>query len=458
MKNLKFLLFSFLLLSFVSNYCFCQVEEMKYRRSSLSMILIESDNFPNKESVMKSWGNYPFPDKYNQHNIEMKSFDFDNTEFSDEELIAAGFLKDTIKGAIKILPIQKLNQEAEKLIGGTAVKPLKILDENTAVVLPNEKQLYQYVIDKKIAEDKIANQMVATWFNLNDNKFDMSLIQERGFYNATEMEANIAKGQMRGLASLADAGEELLKNSFVTFTKLNFVKNEPAAAIIRDATKIGINASDMAAPLKEGALKAADLLYEKTKEGYTLWSKTWLYQLEWNDSIAAVFYNDIWSDPSKLKDSDLFTLKHMNTQYNSSIVMDNVVGEKKSLDQMIDIAVVRNLDNSFVKLQKENDVFKPRIPVLTSKPITAQIGLKEGLKGGEKFEVLEMMVNPKTGLTEYKKIATAKVDKKIVWDNRYNAGNEVEEPVLDKDGNPITSTAFKGSGKIQPGMLLKLVK
>ena len=79
------------------------------------------------------------------------------------------------------------------------------------------------------------------------------------------------------------------------------------------------------------------------------------------------------------------------------------------------------------------------------------------MKGGEKFEVLERTVNPKTGLTEYKKIATATVDKKIIWDNRYNAGDEVEV-VLDKDGNPITATPFKGSKKILSGMLLKQLK
>ncbi len=73
---------------------------------------------------------------------------------------------------------------------------------------------------------------------------------------------------------------------------------------------------------------------------------------------------------------------------------------------------------------------------------------------GEKFDVLEMTFNKKTGLTEYKEIGTATVDKKEVWDNRYNAGEKIE-PVLDKDGQPIIATSFKGSKKIQPGMLLK---
>ena len=99
-------------------------------------------------------------------------------------------------------------------------------------------------IDKVMLEKKLANKLVASWFNRSsDGKFDMSLIQERGFYNATEMEASIAQGQIKGLASLADAGEELLKNTFVTFTKFNFVSNEPAAAEIRYEAKEKISST-----------------------------------------------------------------------------------------------------------------------------------------------------------------------------------------------------------------------
>jgi len=80
--------------------------------------------------------------------------------------------------------------------------------------------------------------------------------------------------------------------------------------------------------------------------------------------------------------------------------------------------------------------------------------MKEGLEGGEQFDVLEMVLNQKTGRTEYKVVGSATVDKKIVWDNRYNAGDK-SEVVLDKNGAPITATLFKGGKNIQPGMLLK---
>ena len=50
-------------------------KETKYRRSSLHLILLESDNFPSKEIVTKAYNANPFPDKYNNHTIADKSFD-----------------------------------------------------------------------------------------------------------------------------------------------------------------------------------------------------------------------------------------------------------------------------------------------------------------------------------------------------------------------------------------------
>lgn len=424
-------------------------QDFEYRRSSLSMILIESESFPNKDAVMSSWSNYLFPDKYNQHDIDLKSFNIDAIELSEEGLLDAGFLKDTLKNPFAI---DKATM---------TLQPVKYLNpENTiAVVLPNEKQEYQLKIDQVMRDKKLANKLVASWFNRSaDGKLDMSLIQERGFYDATEMEASIAEGQTKGLASLGDAGEELLRNTFVTFTKLNFIENEPVVRIIRDLAKLNIAESMAGSPqmLIDNALLGIDKIYEKTKEGYSLQSKTWLYQLNWNDSIAAIFYTELWSNPAAFDKSDLFSLEFVGVQYNLSLVTFKI-GEVRTQEQIIDLALVRNIDKAFAELQKDNDIFKPKVPVLTSDPITAQIGMKEGLTGGESFDVLEMVFNQKTGTTEYKKIGSATADKKIIWDNRYNAGEQAEQ-VLDKDGNPITATLFKGAKTIQPGMLLKQVK
>jgi len=91
----------------------------------------------------------------------------------------------------------------------------------------------------------------------------------------------------------------------------------------------------------------------------------------------------------------------------------------------------------------------------------AKIGLKEGLEPNDKFEVLEQVMDKKTGLTVYKQVGIVKVDKKNIWDNRYNLA-ELEGVDTGKDkevGNKeLKGTHFKGPKNVEPGMLLRQVK
>jgi hypothetical protein len=392
--------------------------DIKYRRSSLQTVLIETDNFPNKSIVVAAYNNAPFPDKYDEHNIGVKSFD-----------------------------PKKYGVQGSEKPGVNEDKEVNEIKKS---------------IDKFIADQNIGNKMVAKWFNrAADGSFDMQLVGKRGAYNASEMEANIAKGSARGTASLADAGEELISNTFIVFSKLTFVSNEIVAAAIRESAKLaaGQISNSLA---KDAAIKAADATYEKTKEGYSVWTTSFLYKLKWNDSIAAVFYTDLWMDKTSVNatkktafDKATFELEYIGQEKASSLVTFSLT-EKRSEEQIISLATVRNVDAVFAKLQKKYDVFKPKVPLFTGYPITAKIGMKEGLEGGESFEVLEQTIDPKTGLTKYISRGTIKVDKDFIWDNRYNAGQS--QPSVSNDQPIIDRTTFKGGKKYYSGMLIKQIK
>ena len=171
--------------------------EIKYRRSSLHTMILEMEAFPQKETILKAFNNAPFPDKYNNHSLTDKSFDPKKYALTDAE-------KTIING-----------EESKK-------------DMSESKEVPFE-------IGKYLTQNKIANQIVAKWFNRQaDGSFDMNMIGERGSYNATQMEANIAKGSARGTSSLSDAGVELLGNTFVVVSKFKFVSNEVVADAVGD--------------------------------------------------------------------------------------------------------------------------------------------------------------------------------------------------------------------------------
>jgi hypothetical protein len=382
-----------------------EMKETKYRRSSLHTILIESSNFPKKEQVINAYYGAPFPDKYDSHNIGAKSFN-----------------------------------------------PAKYTTDTVESKTPE-------VIEKYFKDEQIAKKMVAKWFNRQeDGSFDYELIGTRGAFNASFLDTKTAAASSDGKALLATAGFELINNTFVVVSSMKFVENEPIARGIRDASILALNnAPGLARTI---GVKAAEILYEKAKEGYSVWTTSYLYKLKWTPEVEGTFYQDMYGDKASMtpamkakfdSNSDLFQMEFVGSQKATTLVTFSLK-EKRTEEQIINLSVTRNIDKVFAKLQKNYDVFKPKVPLYTGQPITAKIGMKEGLEGGDKFEVLEAVMDQKTGKIEYKSIGTIKVDGDKIWDNRFNLGDEAPaEGAVDR-------TTFKGGKKFYPGLLIRQLK
>ena len=106
-------------------------------------------------------------------------------------------------------------------------------------------------------------------------------------------------------------------------------------------------------------------------------------------------------------------------------------------------------------------MFRPVTPISSVGPITAMIGLKEGLEPGDKFEILKSTTDPKTGKKSYVAFASAKVDKDFpIFDNLYIPTGEQK---TDEAGNPVTGPGFTtfsgGDKKVMAGAhFLRLIK
>ena len=243
---------------------------------------------------------------------------------------------------------------------------------------------------------------------------------------------------------------------------MKFVKNEPIARATRDiAIATAKNTIDNFIAQK-AAIKAAEIAYNAAKDGYSVWNVAYLYQLEWNDEIANKFYMDMWMDSTSIdperkalfESTDIFKLNFIGYQKAKSLVL---IGMGKKPEDILTVATVRNIDRVYVKLQKEYDVFKTKTPILSTDPIVAKIGMKEGVEPGDKFDVLEMVLDEKTGLTRYDKVGRVKVKKKDIWDNRYVLS--VDDTEVENEGDEIKGTIFSGGGrKVMAGMLLRQVK
>jgi hypothetical protein len=414
--NLKNVLFAIVVVASSSGFAQTDkgVKDVKYRRSSLHTILIESENFPRKESVIKAYNAAPFPEKYDNHSIGEKSFD-------------------------------------PKKYGAT-----KELSEDEMAV----------VVTKYLKDNKIGNKLVAKWFDRKANGFfDIDLISQRGLISASFTDIKTAEASAEGKALLQTAGLDLINNTFVVVSKMKFYENEPVARAAREAALVAAGKLGMAI-LRDKAVDVAYKAYDKAKEGYSVWTTSYLYKLKWDDATSNTFYQDLWIDAStdgnvaekkaNFDKSELFQLELIGSENSTSMVTFSL-SEKRTEAQIINLAVTRNVDNVYAKLQKKYDVFKTKVPLFTGNPLTAKIGMKEGLEGGEKFEVLEANMDPKTGIIEYKKKGTIKVDKNLIWDNRYNDGFPITDETGAEVKNPLNGTTFEGGSKFYPGMLLRQV-
>lgn len=454
-----------------------ELPTVKYRRSSLHLVLVQAGGYDRSEIVEGAFFKTPFPDKYNNHRLGLNTLERAKYPITDADRQAAGTNKSKVG--------QFASNAAASQTGGMA-------DPNAADV--------PLQIDKFIAQNKLAHALVAKWYGRDqDGGFDATLIAERGMYDASALDQDIAKGAAMGNALLADAGEQLIDKTFVIFNALRFVENEPIAAKIRDAAKMAASKIPNAI-VQASSTAAAEVAYLATKEGFTVITTSYLYKLNWNDSISNIFYSSLWLtkgtiDEAKKKafdESNLFSLSYVGTTKVSNVIMLGLITNVTKQNAAIELLTARNIDAVYAKLQKEYEVFKPMTPLHSIDPATARIGMKEGLEGGEKFEVLEQLVDPKTMMTSYKRKGVITVEKDKVWDNRISelvspsptaqmteeerieymveqalsGVKPVEEAPVDttpqtdaeKAAIALGATTFKGGSKLYPGILIRQMK
>ena len=433
---------TFLLLMFSTFIwqCFSQSSPINYRRSSLTMVLVESDGLgKDRDMVVKAYKANPLPDKYNDHVIKDKEFNINSLNLTTKDYIDAGFYKDTLKSPKDFLVALKKPLNAIRFVTPDSTK---------AVQEPTKEELLNIYISKYIKEKKIAKQMVSSWYNRSDNgKMNYELLSKRASYTARQDEKTGGDSDQALIDKLIK-DIDIIKNSFVVFNNMEFFENEPIARMIRDRAKEETMKKLAGKPqiLIDKANQGIDAVYNKTKEGYTVKCNTYLYQLNWDENVAKKTKEWFITGDSTLRtkiwdSTNLYKLNFVGKTISASIV----VGGKKSLQEIIDIQVSKTMDNAMSKLQKEYVVFRPVTPLASVNPITAYIGTKEGVEPGQTYELLKSE-DDDFGIPQWFSVGKVKVNKKIpIFDNVIGA-----EPKLDDKGNVVEGskfTTFDGGGK-----------
>lgn len=408
--------------------------QLTYRRNSLATVLVYHPEDECGPEIYKAFDSLPIPDKYDDHTIPDFRF-IDNRNVWGVQKKDSGYFKATYGHALSEKELKANAQYTEDLLNSSGM----------------------------------AKEMVAKWFGLEgtsveDATFNTDLIQARGQYNATDVDVNLALQTTRGLATLSDAGEELIGQTFVLVNDVTYVTSEQRAQTAKVTMGVLGGLFDAFTGGSAGrSLAQAGGAIADSFTGFKVKTHSYLYELVWNDSIAAIFYQQHYTgtpNPEKvqafLDDETTYRLKYVAHQYEFD--EKAVLKGEYSRIELIRTICARSMDKNIVELAKQYEDFKVKTPVYQVLyddrdrilGYAAKIGMKEGISEASKFQVVQRVIDPETNKTTYQYVATVKPVKGAIWDNRYNA-------VLEQaDGSQLPYTTFKkvGGGEILPGMLL----
>lgn len=392
----------------------------QYRRSSLYSFMISHPDLKMDNEIVNAFMSLETPDKYYNHDLSVKC-------------VTSGSKKEDLK---------------------------------------NEIEAY-------FTRNDVAKRLVSKWFlrNKDTGGFDPSLVLERGLYGSTAMDIEAAVQTKRGISALADKGFEMISSTFVIVNDITYMDHEANADI---ATGIMGLLGGIAAEItgdEENIVTSLTTLGATISgmiAGFTVKTTSYLYQLDWTDSTADYFYRNYYydkpaSDSLSLAafaadsalaarkaayetDSTTFRLKYIGSYVAKSA--KPVLRGLYNPEDVFRKVCARAIDNNVMELQKKFDQFKVKVPLYSTEPLMARIGMKEGVTAKSKFEVLVPVIDEMTGKITYLRRGIIRPVPGKIWDNRYMAA---EEQAV---GSELTATTFEAASgfNIIPGMLIRELK
>ncbi len=381
-------------------------EGAKYRRSSLYTLMINHTEQKYADEIRRVFVTLPCPDKFNDHDLSVKVVNLDKK----------------LKGA-------------------------RSDDENEAITT-------------FLTDNLVASRLVAKWFNRDSytGQCDMELVKERGLYNASKFDALLASHSQRGQALLSDAGEELIGNTFVVVNDIRYLDKEKRGKVIGGVLRgLGAIASGLAGTSSNPFDSFADMA--ESLKGFKVRVNSFLYRLEWNDDLAMNFYRTQYAttdhDTGKRNAFNAsrgsYRLVYVGKQESSGSTTSFMGVNLDDPIMMVRKACQRALDENVAALQHSHEEFRTFTPIVTTQPLTAYIGMKEGVDANTRFEVLET-VEAEDGTRSYKRVGVVKPTKNLIWDNRYMA---LEEGAEGAGLGATTFTHVSGTTDYFEGMLLR---
>lgn len=369
----------------------------------------------------------------------------------DESSKTGAVLQDYNRNALTVIFLENnSNYNADLKLAANKINVPDKYDNNNLKERSMISGKDEKIIQQKLLSDKVPNSILAKWFSRSDSGiFNMSVIHERGLYNATDDEVIQASASKVGMDRLKDVGESLIDHSYILVLSFSdiYSMSEKYDKIDESRREKAKRTGTEFEPVK------------RVKNGWEGKVTGYLFKLAFNDSVMNTFYNDLWIYGDD--DPNVMTAKKTNfdnTDFPIQFIMKfscDADGSQYNAGQILAPATQMNREQLFQKMyntaiagvseemERKIEAFKVKTVVYKKHPISSKIGKKEGLKTDQRYFVSEIYQNRKGELAAHRK---GVVRVKSVTDNRQVATGNSDK----------YSTFYQTSGVgIQEGMIMQ---
>lgn len=278
------------------------------------------------------------------------------------------------------------------------------------------------LIEQAVQQQKIANKILSNIL-LDENgkiNFDKTIFK-RGEYNATDKDAIQADASNKGWGKIrTDAITNVLNNVYLVVNQTGAITNSTS----KDVTT------------------------------YSVPFKSYLIQVDLSSLLSTFeFYDKFPLDKNITKELNdyKFSIKLLSVSTGSGSTTDQdielnglkLVKKPKTEQQIYVDLATSTVDQGIIDHANNYEALKVKTPVISTGPITAKIGKKEGLRIDDRFEVFENRMSEKTGEKSATRMGYVRVGK--VGENESVA-----------DGNSEVSKFYKAPARrVEKNMILK---
>lgn len=302
-------------------------------------------------------------------------------------------------------------------------------------------------VKMKLESMDIPRAIFSKWFARNaEGRFSMSVVHERGLYNATDADVLEASATKLGLAKLQDAGEKLIRQSYVmvicfgSIKTMNQVYDEIDAKNRKLAESLGIKFVPV----------------DRNKNGYRAEVAGFLYRLSNVSETMNDFYSNMWifdndspeivAEKRRKFENAPFKLSYVTSVTSTVEASQSNYVPQKSRYELFNILLNSSVESLVSGFENKVEDWKVRTGLYSTFPLRAKIGTKENLQIEDRYFVYEYRTD-KNGQVVPKRRGVIRA-KKVV-NNSYVAGgnNNIRE---------TTSKFYQVAGhKLEPGMFLE---